>query len=438
MSRSPRDQPGPPGPCAGGSRLNQWVEQSAASDDYWIASPTWKPSTPRRVSEGELVVWADLLPAVFGKVAAALAVHFDGATTLSELADDLAAVTGASKSAARAQVAVTAFELATIGALEGLPVVAPLTTSRADVLSAEPGAELEFSTDGQGRPIVIQDLPDGTRRMTMAVQIGAGPAGLSGIDGLVSGERSIAEMVPLDSCLGSKLRNVDDVPLLSVKGVDGVVRSVRCHDPLVENALRDLIGNDLLTSQRGRIDAFVVTPLEGVGPNRVYDGAGVRRGRPRTPQESAELVNQLLGETAALTDAAMPGGPVPLELGLLTKREGPSVLIPLVLLAERGVPTALRAAGWSIGWQRSQVQSGGALRAPTAGGSSDLGADVVIAVPAEGDLSLARQVSELVGYVHPVPRDRAEILDRLVNLAARARWVTRSSGSALISSVSRL
>ncbi len=217
---------------------------------------------------------------------------------------------------------------------------------------------VEHGTDPQGNKQTIEHLVGGGRRITSEITYAFGDGELAVKDAerlaeqLMDGARSAAELVPRDSCLGSKLRNDEDVPLFTMRCDDGRLRSVRCHDRRVLERLTELAGGRAVEPpERGPIEAFVVTPLEGEGPLRVYDHRGVRRGRPRTVEDAVQVVDQLLGEAVARGGRA-PGGIVVLN-GHIARRGDEALLLARDAVEPYRPRHELRRHGLVVdGWAR--------------------------------------------------------------------------------------
>ncbi len=316
----------------------------------WTSTPTWRASTARTVVDAEMVVWSDAGIHSLVPVARAVAEHLDGTVSLDELAADLADVAGLRSEVAREVVSMVVAELTALDALDGPDPSAP------------PAAPV--------RPAPSND------------------------------RRSAAEGLPLDSCLGFRLRDLDDVPLLSFRGGDAVVRSVRCHDPEVAGRLREGGRGCLVEGRRGPIEAFVVTPLEGCGPLRVYDGEGVRRGRPRTPEEAADLVDQILGGLAVLDalTAEAPAVATPSGLVALRAPDGRITLTRPDALDGVGLAHRLRRAGFRLTWAPAVIGGDGRVAAPSAFDAPAVAGPVEeVVVPGGASLTAAERVRTLLG-----------------------------------------
>ena len=453
------------------ARLQRWIDAAASTDEFWSSSPSWKAGVARAELGSELVMWSDAGLFNVERVAGVVAEFLDGEVTLATLAEDLAATAEVPLEQARALVASLAVELTALKALDGAVLPEPPAAEPGDeplapasgevsglgettVIDPESGAEIRVVTEvnAEGNVVTTEYLPDGRRRVSTTMTFAAGPdaAGLAAAEAL-AGDRSVAELVPLDSCLGSKLRNHDDVPLVSVRGADHKVRSVRCHDAAVAERLRLLAGERLVTSgERGPVEAFVVTPLEGDGPLRIFDGRGQRRGRPRSVEEATTVVDQILGEKAAVSSYAYqqtetpdaesvdavnarkpstsgdPAGLVPLGLALLGSGDGRTWLVPLELLDGWGLAARLKGAGLSPTWGRAVLETDGQISAPSAVSSPAVSAPTAeVLVPGAAELSPADRLHLLLGddaLLGDPHVNRVELLGRMASLAETLRW----------------
>ena len=270
------------------------------------------------------------------------------------------------------------------------------------MVDPETGEPIRVTTEVSetGNVVTTEYLPDGRRRISSTMTIGR-DSGDPVAKQVLIGDRSPAELVPRDSCLGSKLRNDDDVPLLSFHCRDGRVRSVRCHSEGVAAQLRSLAGDRLVPNDdRGPIVAFVVTPLEGVGPVRIYDGQGRRRGRPRSVSEAARVVDGLLGAHREAFNEPSADSPLLLRLVLLRLGEE-TMLVPDGALDDPAAQRTWRRRGWEITWVNSIIDATGkvlpvgelTLPEPTSGEVTVAGDESVrpadllafVALPSSGD-----------------------------------------------------
>lgn len=417
---------------------DRWVQACAQTEGFWSAAPMWSSGVARRVVDGQMLLWGEQGLVQLSAAATAVVVHVDGQATLGELAEDLAAAAGLPEREAQSILAGTACELDAWGLLHGVPVIDP--TEIVDpaeaandrdpaVASTEPARAVERLEVVDGQRVTTEYLPDGRRLVTTELVLStdaADAASRSIAAAALGGERSMAELVPAGSCLGEKLRAGEDAPLLSFRCVDGQVRSVRCDDELVAAELQRRAGDRLLTtSERGPVEAFVVTPWEGEGPVRIYDGQGRRRGRPRTPGDAVDVVDQLLGECV---DPEGPGtsADLPLRAALVVQVSDSTatpdpvgVLVPRAVVELPRVARRLARAGWTVTWAHARSRSDGHVAAP-----SGLG----WVTPATKHVTLPRRPEDIAptGAVAlslattPGCLDTETALDRLVEMSARA------------------
>jgi len=364
--------------------LVRWVEEASARGEFWTSRPAWGDLVGFRQVEGRLLVCTpagilDVAPAP-----AVVAAHIDGESTLAELAEDLAAAAGMDLADVQPMVASLAVELQAWGAVEGVELTEPPRPPQPVedggdrqylVVDPDSGEQMrvEEVVDVHGNRSVTEHLPDGRRRITSYLTYVTGEDDLAMADAedlaaaVLTDRRSAAELLPPDSCIGSKLRNDETVDLVSIRCQDDKVRSVRCHDAAVARALVDRAG-DLLASdgERGPIEAFVVTPLEGDGPLRIYDGRGRRRGRPRGVPAAVEVIDQLLGEATARRASGLDA-PIVLNASLAT-RGSRSLLIDPPLLDRWVDRKRMVSDDWMIADGRALAVSGGRVALPSAMG----------------------------------------------------------------------
>lgn len=360
-------------------------------EDFWASTPRWAPDVARCSAGGQLFVWAGDVIVELPAVARALVEHFDGVATLDELAEDLAFAADQPLGWAR-RVAVDAVNLLEgNGAILGIQrpeqspspetlngSTAPTVDTPAESLTEstaidpETGETVRITTEvaEAGNVVTTEYFPDGRRRISTTMTIDSASDDPE-VQRVFTGDRSPAELIPSDSCVGSKLRNSDDVPLLSFRGSDGRVRSVRCHSDEVAEALRSRGADCLVESgERGPVLAFVVTPLEGVGPTRVYDAFGRRRGRPRGIDEVVDLIDGLFVAHRLAVEEPNATSLVPLRLTAL-HRGDEVALVSEAALEGAEDRSAWRRDGWAITWSRGALDGGGELTAPTELGRRD-------------------------------------------------------------------
>lgn len=346
--------------------------------EMWGAAPSWAPGVDTRSVDGHLLVWTGTALVVIPPLPAAVAVHLDGRATVLELGEDLAEASGLPLHDVKVVVADLLVDLSSWGAIRGIPLVSPpaqdgeqsTAPDAYTAVDARTGDEVrvEVGHDSEGRRVTTEHLPDGRRRVSTEFTFSDGDDAADVAErmaaAVMAGDRSAAELVPIDSCLGSKLRSDDSVPLVSIRGRDGKVRSVRCHDPEVEAALVAVAGGRIVVSERGPVEAFVVTPLEGQGPLRIYDGRGRRVGRPRTTGDAVAVVDGLLG-VAEVRGGQDPIGPMLLTRTLAHHPDHGPVLVPMGVNEERGARRALREAGWELSPVQAVATRGHRVEVPS-------------------------------------------------------------------------
>lgn len=425
--------------------MARWVAASSAREEFWSSAPAWTPDSAHRTVDGYLLVYTPGGILQVAPAPAVVATHFDGLATLTELAEDLAAAAEMDVDAVRPMVASVAVELRAWGAVAGVPV-ADLRTIDPDhdhdhdhgvsgiaaevrgvreytAIDPETGAEMrvEETVDAEGRRVVTEHLPGGGRQVTTYVEYRMGEHQSAAADAedlageLMDGRRSAAELVPPDSCLGSKLRNDDDVPLVSMRCADGIVRSVRCHDPEVARALEASAG-EAAVAERGPVEAFVVTPLEGQGPLRIYDGRGRRRGRPRTTVEAVDVVDQVLGE--AVARKAMGAPPMIVLNATVGTRDGRAQLLAADVMEDLPARRALAREGWTVSAAAAVLTLDGRVGLPRVFREGDVvPIDALVATPETADVPVRDIAAALVASV-PVTAKPAAVLDLVVEVAA--------------------
>lgn len=354
-------------------------------DGFWESTPHWAPHAARCSAGSRLFVWAGDVILELPSIARALVEHFDGVATLDELVEDLAFAADQTLGWAR-RVAIDAVTLLEAnGAILGVhpPVESQATGSPAGptaptidtpaetliettAIDPETGETIRVTTEvaETGNVVTTEYFPDGRRRISTTMTIDSASDDPE-VQRVFTGDRSPAELIPAGSCVGSKLRNSDDVPLLSFRGSDGRIRSVRCHSDEVADALRSRGAERLVEwGERGPVLAFVVTPLEGVGPVRVYDAFGRRRGRPRGTDEVVDLIDGLFVAHRIAVEAPSVTSPIPLRLTVL-RRGGETVLVPESALDHAATRGAWRSDGWAITWSRGVLDVDGRVAVPT-------------------------------------------------------------------------
>lgn len=436
----------------GPERRRRWALGANESQDFWESAPTWRPNVAKVIADSELIVWSDWGLFSVERVAAAVARQVSGAVTLAELAADLAAVAEVPIDTARMHVGVMVLELCSLGAFDSVALPeqpVELNDDRPDqgadaqgsvsvgehmAIDAESGESIRVTKERgpEGQLITTEFLPDGRRRITTSTEFALDPnAPDTDASRLAKGDRSVAELAPIDSCMGSKLRNFESVPLLSFRGPDKVVRSVRCHSPEVADSLRDRGEHQLVPSaERGPVEAFVVTPMDGVGPLRIYDGKGERRGRPRSFPEAASIVDQILGERSqrdamAVGEIEANGSLFGLDMQLHEAPDGSSVLMPKDALLGWGVPEQLKQAGWTLTWANASVQEDASVVAPSLFGQPSVArCQPELIVHLGRTPSLLGQLQTLLGGSSGLQPSRQARLEIALSLAGSAAWHT--------------
>lgn len=422
----------------------------------WSSAPAWTVDTAWVEIDTQLLVWTaagDLF--ALSTVGSVVARYFDGSIDLATLAEDLADAAAVPLEQARWHLAAIAVELQRWGAIEGVVIddpvepdagaveAAPAVVSEAFTrLDPVTGDEIRVTVEpgADGTTVTTEPLPDGLRRVTTEMSFTSGVGSSDPMAELVAevldGTRSVAELVPAESCLGSKLRNADDVALISIRCPDGAIRSVRCHDDDVAARLRTAAGDRLATGERGPVEAFVVTPLEGSGPVRVYDGLGRRRGRPRSVAETVTTIDEILGE---VTTRHRTGIDAPLALAMyLAVRADRAVLLPAETLEDYRNRRDLRRAGWSTSAGVAMVHPDGRLARPSALDSDASVAEDPIGLmgprPDASVMSIALGLA--LGGIGGPPA--AVALERLVALSKRMASTAPPHGAPWDQVVSRL
>jgi hypothetical protein len=412
--------------------IARWVESSSLEPEFWASCPQWVDGTAHRVVDGHLLVFTPARLLHLEPTPTLVAQWFDGEASLGELSEDLSEAGDAPLHVVRPLVATVALELLAHGAVDrvhpgALPEVAeaPVSTGIGERTELDPdtGEQIRVieGTDSRGNRMVTEYLPGKLKRVTTYLTYSIEDADQLSADteelgaALLDERRSPAELLPVDSCLGSKLRNDESVPLVSIVCPDGLVRSVRCHDPEVEQVLRDAAADRLAPpGERGPVEAFVVTPLEGEGPIRVFDGSGRRRGRPRTVDEVVEVVDQVLGEITARRQQG-PDAPIVL-LPVLAVRGDEALLIDPATLDVLNERRRLVRDGWRFSAGAALLGRDARVRWPAVFGNDVSAAVDVVRLPVDLGLPVAVVAPVLVTSL-PSAADGDEVLDRLLGLA---------------------
>jgi hypothetical protein len=439
----------------------EWARTCLDDATFWASTPTWCAGTALRDLDGHLVGCGPKGLVVVPPPASVIARFFDGTGDLAELAEDLAAASNAPLAEARWLAATTALDLHGFGLVDGVQATDPPGDASTDTIvsgSAAPpiggtladptsprvsnridpesGVEVrvEEHVDADGNDVTTVHLPDGSRRVTVAHTYHHGGAEGAADDatrlaeGLMGGRRSLAELVPAGTCLGQKLRIGEEPDLVEVVCVDGVVRGVRCHDPAIADLLSQRAGDHLAPrGAQGPVEAFVVTPFEGDGPRRVYDGRGERRGRPRTDEQVVELVDRLLGE-AVLRDGTSPGGGILLAAHLV-QRGDEGMLVHRAVVSDPRAIHDLRADGWDLTGGAAVLFEDRTIGWATAWGiGRRQSLHRVRTGPVLGGMRPATMLGHLVAP-GPLLADLDDVADRLVDLVSQVRPLARTTAA---------
>lgn len=296
------------------------------------AAPAISSDAATAALGSELVVWTARGMGVLDPLSSAIVTLLDGEVTVAKLVDDVAHVVGRGIDSAWEIVLGLIGSLDEMGALIGLDGCSANNTTTDGVATAPATSE----------PVVTQ-RSDGRWEITATVSLaGGGEEPRDDVSaGLMEGVHSVAELVPPDSCLGVKLRLGDDIDEFRLVVPDdrgGGALAVRCSAPVLTPQLRNLAP---AYDGSAPVEAFVIAPLEGDGPVRVFDGRGRRRGRPRSSAQVVSLVAALLGETAWRSRPFGTGQPLLIESGLLLHR-GRWLLAPKALSSDPHVLRAFR------------------------------------------------------------------------------------------------
>lgn len=364
-------------------------------EEFWRSTPAWRPETFRGSLNGNAVAWTTEDWVNLPEVAAVVSGYFDGQTPLSELAEDLAFAIGVESSTAELILAETARQLARRNALTGLYVPeepSPASPEVSEVESAVPSdhsqPEVEHPRDvvrvttrtaTDGTVATVEHRRDGSWRISSTVSFGTGNS-KDTAKRLLSGDLTLAEVAPEGSCLGSKLRIGEPVPTLSVKCRDHQIRSIRCDDPDSDERIRAHFGDRVVNgAESGPVVAFVVAPLEGNGPVRIYDGMGQRQGRPRSTLDVVTIVDGLIAAHREARSESPTEGLIPLPLTLL-RRGDDTTLVPADYMSTSARARQLRSWGWTPEWSRFALDAECNLA---------MNSEVVSAIPWSGQAKIA-------------------------------------------------
>lgn len=255
-----------------------------------------------RVPLGAIVWPSDRPPALIDATAESLLPFVDGSRTLGDLAADVAGALNVSEAQASALV------------MEIAEVLAPVEAWAPDAVPSQ-----------METPSIIENS-DGSRTFKSSIRISTLGETRGAIVALEEGPRSIAELVPGNTCLGQRLRNDDQLIQLCFDGPLGPF-SVRTNHVNTASTLRCLGGS---SDKHGAfpVRAFAVAPFAGSGPVRVYDALGRRVGRPSSDETVLASIEDAVSATVvsgSFPDACETVAAVHGRMG--------SVLIPREFLA---------------------------------------------------------------------------------------------------------
>lgn len=423
------------------------VEMShTASDDqpdpddqqaFWESRPAYAAGAPRTFLDDHLVIWPETSgPGFLDRAASVVSRFIDGTTTAADLAADFAWAADIPPEHARRLVVDLITHLHRAGQLE--PMSVPTSTLSVPEGDAQPSNDLDEVVGvghGDNPPAqIVEELPDGRKRVT--TQFSLTTSGTSNQARIaaeaLTGQRSLVELVPPDSCLGFKLRLGEDVDVVS-GCVSESPMSIRSDHPDITPELRSVLAGP---SEGGPVVAFVVAPFEGDGPCRVFDAAGRRRGRPRTTSEVVDLVRGIVAER--VSDTA--GHPTRLRWAVLC-RGSDAVLVSPALLELPRVGAAARARGIEFFDVQPLLNDDGSVTIDCSDDVRPLRVKGVL-FRHTGDVALGPLVLEdlLLGTTVEDPSRRSTLLEAAATLVAGAELVrldTRS-GAEVVDRASQL
>lgn len=421
------------------------AEGSAQSAWFWSATPGWLPAIARRRTAEGLLVWTGDEILTVPMVPSAIVEHFDGQTPLLVLAEDFAEAARVTLDEAKRHVALAATFLTALGACDRSPVQLPPKPELSDETDEpmpsgirdgdvqtlaelerngvsyqlEDGRKVTKSVDHDGKVVTIEETPNGEKTISTTITIdSSSPAGARQLAQIMAGDRSPAELAGPDTCVGARLRAGDDIPLTNIQSPGGHVLSVRCQDDHVRVLLEERFGDRVVVDERGPVCVFTTTAFEGTGPVRVYDGNAQRRGRPRSPLETVDLVDHLLGEHDALMSGFEPAGPLAVPLAV-ANRSDQTILIPARIGDEANLHQILRKQGWTLISTSAWIDARGHVAVPTLSGpTTPVGADATLVLP--NGISDAELVIHLTPLVPVDPEHRQVALDRIGDFVEQA------------------
>lgn len=310
------------------------------------------------------VAWPDGSPLVIGAATALVLPYLDGATPVDDLIEDASFALGR----AEGEVAPSVWEelrvLQAAGAVQGVGPArsdhATGTTSGA-IASIDGAVEIERHESAHGTT-VTERLADGRYRRTVTADLRSASTTDDLRDAMVT--NALTDIVTADTCVGFKLR-ADEPSHDLLVDLGGETTRVRVDDPDTHDLLRTSLGARVRDDRRFAslaelddpaardgigVTAYVVAPLDGVGPPRVYDRWGERVGRPRDTGDTVAIVGHLLAEQQ----------PVPATSGVLVHAF--PILVPdgCVLVSDifRTAPRLhrqVRRLGWDVSEARRAI-----------------------------------------------------------------------------------
>lgn len=270
---------------------------------------------------GSALAWPDGEPLVVDLSTALVLPYLDGSTDLGELVEDAAAALDLDPAVADDRIRVE---------LDALIAAGVVGAGATDDGVHGPGAigEPEAPTileviEKDGQTTVLSQLPDGRFQRTVSTTISATSSVDTMRDALAT--NALTDLLGADSCVGFKLRAGQPAIDLVIAVGDREARVRVDHPPTLE-ALRRRLGAHLLdeaelvraaapvpggvedggepwvpsaAAERRHglgVTAYVIGPLDGEGPARVYDRWGNRAGRPADADSAAIEVGHLLTE----------------------------------------------------------------------------------------------------------------------------------------------
>lgn len=368
-----------------------------------------------------------------GALDAALVRFLDEDTTVAELIDDLH-FTGLPKSVAEQHVSdlISRFmEARIMVSAEAVQDSGHLLDSH----EAIPEASEAEEDIGQPRIVVtgpeVEVLPDGTERVTTKIEYTTSSARPFEIeDDFVLDDQSPAELAPPDSCTGRRLRLDQDGFFVTLWDAHGHPRSIRSTErrylELIEHEVRDS-GLRVTIGRSGPTEVFVVAPLEGCGPVRIYDRWARRRGRPRSDVELVGVIDQLFGDAVSAVDQRL-GVVQRLALVLAVSPDGQTWLLPSDLGLDRHLPSRARRLGWEIASATAILRPDGSVGTPLCFSSPDWyhAGEIWCAIGVSDGSSGLSRVRDFLGDRRLVSTNGWGLLDGLYRFCQSVRLVDRA------------